>query len=337
MQSAIDISGIIMYNIHIYMNIISFLRCIMHRVFIHGSVGTTGLRLRQRLLGRDDVELIEIDGTRRKSSDAIEACMAKAEVCFFCLPDEAAIEAAQIAQKHDCRIIDCSTAHRCSLDWTYGFPELSKTQRQKIRNAKYVSAPGCYASGIIAIVRPLIESGLLARDAQLSFHGISGYTGAGNAAINEYESTDREPELTAPRQYALELCHKHIPEIMAQTGLKTKPIFTPYICDFPCGMTVTLPIFVEQLDGVEVERLHRILSDFYSGASLIRVPPPRYSGFIASNAMEGRDSMELLVYGNAGQAGITACFDNLGKGASGAAIQCFNIMLGETETKGLVL
>ena len=308
-------------------------------IFIDGAEGTTGLRIHQRLAAREDIRLFRLPEALRKDPDARREMLNACDIAFLCLPDAAAREAVAMVENPAVRIIDASTAHRTAPGWVYGFPELCPGQEAAIAAADRVANPGCYATGFISLVRPLIQAGVLPADTPLCCHALSGYTGAGKKTIAVYEAADRDPELDSPRQYGLTLCHKHIPEMMAMTGLTVKPIFSPIICDFPRGMTVTVPLHLAQLGLPDTETLRQLYRDFYAGRPLIAVRSAGEpaSGFIGSNNMAGRDALEIFVSGSEAQAVVTARFDNLGKGASGAAIQCMNIMLGTDPTLGLDL
>jgi N-acetyl-gamma-glutamyl-phosphate reductase len=311
----------------------------MKKIFIDGAEGTTGLRIHERLAGREDIRLLRLLEETRKDPDARREMLNTCDIAFLCLPDAAAREAVAMVENPAVRIIDASTAHRTAPGWVYGFPELCPSQADAIAAAKRVANPGCYATGFISLVRPLVQHGILPADAPLCCHALSGYTGAGKKTIAVYEAQERDAELDSPRQYGLTLCHKHIPEMMAMTGLTVKPIFSPIICDFPRGMSVTVPLFLTQLGIPDFEALRQIYQEHYAGQALITVHGAGEpgSGFIGSNNMAGRDSLEIFVSGNAEQAIVTARFDNLGKGASGAAIQCMNIMLGADPVLGLDL
>ena len=311
----------------------------MYKVFIHGGSGTTGLRLRSRLEGREDVTLIEIEEAQRKDPNAIRERMAESDVSFFCLPDAAAIEAAELAEAAGCRVIDCSTAHRTSPDWAYGFPELSGEQREKIIAAPRVAGPGCHASGVISLVYPLVRSALLPPDYPLCCTSVTGYSGGGKSMIAEYEA-DEKPELYfAPRQYGLSQQHKHLPEIRAVCGLAGSPAFMPIVDDFYAGMHVTIPLHTRLLPGKQTaESVHEALKAHYAGSAIVKVEPaPVQEGMLSALTMTGRDDMRICVSGSGGVILLHSLFDNLGKGASGAALQCFNLMVGAGETTGLVL
>lgn len=301
------------------------------KVYIDGQAGTTGLQIYDRLAGREDIQLLVIDPAKRKDEGERRAMMERADLTFFCLPDDAAREAAALAQETGTRLIDCSTAHRVSPDWVYGLPELHGA-REAIRTAGRVANPGCYATGAITLIRPLVDGGLLKPDQPLNIHALSGYTGGGNKTIAQYEDPGREEELASPRHYALGLSHKHIPEIMAQGGLTTAPIFCPIICDFPQGMVVALP-----LHGVPVEALEECYRAYYRDEKLIAVTKAPESGFLGSNNKADKDDLEIVVCGQGERAVAYSRLDNLGKGAAGAAVQNMNIMLGFPELTGLAL
>lgn len=304
----------------------------MIKIFIDGSNGTTGLRLRSRLQNRDDITLITLPDAVRKDPEARKEAIASADVSFLCLPDPAAVESVSLAGK-DSVIIDTSTAHRTLEDWTYGFPEL-KGQREKIQKSSRIANPGCHASGFIALVAPLIKEGLLSPDALLTCFSVTGYSGGGAKMISQYEASYRDKELDSPRQYALGQSHKHLPEMVKLCGLKNAPIFSPIVADFYSGMAVTVPVFASQLQAGP-ERIREVYGDWYHGP-LISLTKPE-DAMLAANALSGKDTMQVSVLGNGDRILLTAVFDNLGKGASGAAIQNMNIRLGLEETTGLVL
>jgi N-acetyl-gamma-glutamyl-phosphate reductase len=308
------------------------------KIFIDGREGTTGLQIDQRLAGRDDVEILAIDEDKRKDPAERKRLLNAADIVFLCLPDAAAREAVAMIDNPNTRVIDASTAHRTAPDWTYGFPELSEQQRAAIAVSKRVANPGCHATGFISLVRPLVERGILPPDTRLAAHSLTGYTGAGKKTIAVYEADEREPELVSPRHYAVTLNHKHIPEMMQVCGLTRKPIFMPIICDFPQGMLVTIPLYLDDLNGDQtLESLRACYEDFYAGSRYVSVKPAEAPtcGFIGSNNVVGTNDLQIFVCGNDEQAMLCARFDNLGKGASGAAIQNLNIMLGVDESTGL--
>ena len=307
-------------------------------VYIDGKEGTTGLQIYDRLAGREDIQLLLIDEEKRKDVEERRRLMNQADLVFLCLPDQAAREAVSLVTNDHTRIIDASTAHRTAPGWVYGFPELGGGQRAVIAKARRVANPGCYATGFIALVRPLVEQGLLPADAALTAHALSGYTGGGKKTIAQYEAADREPELVSPRHYAVNLNHKHIPEMMAVCGLTRRPIFMPIICDFPQGMVVTVPLYLDQLRGEQsVGSLREVYDDYYRGAAFVKLRPADAPacGFIGSNNLAGSNELQIFVCGNDEQVMLAARLDNLGKGASGAAVQNMNLMLGFEETTGL--
>ena len=307
-------------------------------VYIDGKEGTTGLQIYDRLAGREDIELLVIDEDKRKDTGERKKLLNGADLAFLCLPDEAAVEAVGLIENPNTRVIDASTAHRTAEGWTYGFPELGAAQREAIQGAKRVANPGCYATGFIALVYPLVKKGLLDPGTSLAVHALSGYTGGGKKMIAIYEAEEREPELVSPRHYAVQLSHKHIPEMMKVCGLTRKPLFTPIICDFPQGMVVTAPLDLDMLVGSQsLESLRGMYQDFYAGSRYVTIRPPEAPtcGFIGSNNLAGSNELQIFVCGNAEQVMLCARLDNLGKGASGAAVQNMNIMLGFDEGTGL--
>ena len=308
------------------------------RIYIDGKEGTTGLQIYDRLADRDDIELLLIDEEKRKDTAERKKLMDASDLVFLCLPDAAAVEAAGLVENPSTRIIDASTAHRTAPGWIYGFPELGPAQREAIRTARRVANPGCYATGFISLIAPLEQLGLLPPDAPLICHAVSGYTGGGKKAIAQYEAAEREKELTSPRHYAVTLAHKHIPEMVKVCGLRRTPIFTPMICDFPQGMVVTVPLYLDMLRGVQtLDTLRAAYREFYAGARFVTVRPDDAPtcGFIGSNNLAGTDGLQIFVCGNEEQVMLASRLDNLGKGASGAAVQNMNIMLGFPEGTGL--
>ena len=305
----------------------------MTKVFIDGSSGTTGLRIRERLCNRKDIELIALDEARRKEAGARRDAFQKADVAFLCLPDAAAIEAVELAKDSGAVIIDTSTAHRTAAGWTYGMPELTGC-KEKIAKAKYIANPGCHASGFIALVAPLVEKGLLAKDTLLTCFSLTGYSGGGKNMIAEYEDPQRSPLLNAPRQYALGQMHKHLKEMNVVCGLENAPVFCPIVADFYSGMEVTVPLFKKDLQGSMAD-VRRIYAEYYTGPLIHFNEAADEKGFLSAAAFSGRDDMEITVTGNEDRILLVSRFDNLGKGASGAAIQNMNIVLGLPETEGL--
>ena len=309
------------------------------KIYIDGKEGTTGLQIYDRLGGRDDIELLLIDGDKRKDAHERAKLLNAADLVFLCLPDAAAVEAVSLIENGSTRVIDCSTAHRTADGWVYGFPELHG-QRERIKTAKRVANPGCYATGFLSLVRPLVETGALPQDAYVACHALSGYTGAGKKAIAQYSDPGRDVELDSPRHYAVALAHKHIPEMTVVSGLARRPVFMPMICGFPQGMTVTVPLFAEQLKGAaSIEALQALYADYYGNSLVVALRPADAPacGFIGSNNLAGKDILQIFVNGNREQLMLTARLDNLGKGASGAAVQNMNLMLGFEETRGLNL
>lgn len=305
----------------------------MTKVFIDGSSGTTGLRIRERLCNRKDMELIALDEARRKDAGARRDAFRKADVAFLCLPDAAAVEAVELAKDSGAVIIDTSTAHRTAADWAYGMPELTGC-KEKIAKAKYIANPGCHASGFIALVAPLVEKGLLAKDTLLTCFSLTGYSGGGKNMIAEYEDPQRSPLLNAPRQYALGQMHKHLKEMNVVCGLENAPVFCPIVADFYSGMEVTVPLFKKDLQGSMAD-VRRIYAEYYTGPLIHFNEAADEKGFLSAAAFSGRDDMEIIVTGNEDRILLVSRFDNLGKGASGAAIQNMNIVLGLPETEGL--
>ncbi len=306
----------------------------MTKVFIDGSAGTTGLRIRERLAGRRELTLLSLPEELRKDASARKEIMNSADIVFLCLPDAAAIEAAAMVEKPGTCIIDTSTAHRTDPAWVYGFPEL--VGREKIASADRIANPGCHASGFIALVRPLIEAGLVNKDSSLSCFSLTGYSGGGKSMIAQYEAPDRSPLLKAPRQYALGQQHKHLKEMKLLCSLEKAPVFCPIVADFYSGMEVTVPLGGEELK-CSMEDVKAVYRAAYTGALVRFDEAPDEGGFLSAGAYAGFDDMEISVSGNEERILLTARFDNLGKGASGAAIQNMNIRLGLEETTGLSL
>lgn len=312
------------------------------KIFIDGSEGTTGLRIYERFEGRDDIELLRIDSELRKDVGERKRLINESDITFLCLPDDAARESVSLVENENVKIIDTSTAHRTQDGWAYGFPELSEVHRQKIRNGKRIAVPGCYATGFITIIYPLIAGGILPADYPVSAFALSGYSGAGKKTIAVYEAKERDRELDAPREYALTQNHKHLKEMQKITGLLKAPLFSPIICDYYSGMLLTTPFYTDMLSKAQrPEEIHAFLSEYYSGGKFVKVMPfgkeADYNGFLSGNACAGWDGIEIYVTGNEDRVLVSTRFDNLGKGASGAAIQCLNIMLGCEEDRGLAL
>ena len=307
---------------------------IMFKVFIDGSAGTTGLRIREMLEKRGDIALITLPEEARKDVSARKEAINASDVTFLCLPDDAAREAVTLVENGDTVVIDASTAHRTAAGWAYGFTELSAAHREAVRTGKRIANPGCYASGFIALVYPLVEAGILPRDYPLVCHAVSGYSGAGKKGIAEYEARERSPLLDTPRLYALSLSHKHLPEMQTVCRLTRTPVFNPYICDYACGMTVNVPLFADLLaKKVTADDVREVLAAHYAGSAFVSVT--REEGYISANTLNGTNRMQLIVNGGAERILLTARFDNLGKGASGAAIQNMNLALGLDERLSL--
>ena len=306
----------------------------MYKVFIDGSAGTTGLKIFDRLSKREDISLITLPEEVRKDISARKDAINSADVAFLCLPDAAAIEAVSLIENESVKVIDTSTAHRTNPLWAYGFPELSG-KRELIKNSKRIANPGCHASGFIALVNPLVEKGIIDKDVLLTGVSITGYTGGGKKMIAEYEG--EKPELyNAPRQYGLSQTHKHLPEIQKLCGLNNLPVLCPIVSDYPRGMEVTVPIFKKDVKG-NIEDIKNTYRELYTGKVVKFNENGDEGGFLSASAYAGKDGMEISVYGNEDRILLVSRFDNLGKGASGAAIQNMNILLGVEETTGLTL
>ena len=314
----------------------------MTKIFIDGQEGTTGLKILERFKDRNDIELLKIDPEKRKDAEERKKLINSSDFTFLCLPDAAAIEAVSLVENPKTRIIDASTAHRTNPEWAYGFPELSAQHREKIKNSKRVAVPGCYASGFLSMAYPLIAHGILPKDYPVTIHAVSGYSGAGKKGIAQYEAADRAKEFDTPRQYALTQNHKHLPEMQVISGLDYKPIFNPYVCDYFAGMAVSLPIHTRLLAKKYTPHdIKQMFDEHYSGSAFISVTEVNgtdvlANGFIGANELENTNRMQIIVCGNDEQILICSRFDNLGKGASGAAVQCLNIMMNIDEKTGLV-
>ena len=306
----------------------------MKKVFIDGSAGTTGLRIAERLQQRKDIEIIKLTEENRKDINARREALNNADVAFLCLPDKASIEAVSLMENENTVLLDTSTAHRTNDDWAYGFPELSSEHREKVKNSKRIAVPGCHASGFIALVYPLIEKGVLPKNALLSCFSLTGYSGGGKNMIAEYEAEDRDNLLGAPRQYGIAQIHKHLPEMSKICGIENAPAFIPVVADFYSGMEVTIPLFASQVNA-SVEEIKAIYKEKYTGPIVKYVEDFDESGFVSANKLSFNDGMEISVSGNDERILLIARYDNLGKGASGAAIECMNIVLGADETTGL--
>lgn len=311
------------------------------KVFIDGQAGTTGLRIRQRLEKRSDLTMLTLTEENRKDPEARRAAIWESDITFLCLPDAAAREAVALAGEADVRIIDASTAHRTNPDWAYGFPELSAAHREKIRTSNRVAVPGCYASGFASLVYPMVQSGMLPADYPVQCFAMSGYSGGGKGMIAEIENPDREAALYSPRFYGLANNHKHLPEMQKISGLTRKPMFTPIVDDYYNGMVVCVPVQAA-ISGKQLqpEEVHEMLAKQYAGSNFVQVMPlgtkeEMTATKLSCNDLRDTNRMEIFVFGDAEQLLLCSRLDNLGKGASGAAVQCMNIMLGLDETTGL--
>lgn len=314
----------------------------MKKVFIDGSEGTTGLRIFERFEKRDDIELLRINPELRKDPAERAKMINSSDITFLCLPDDASRESVSLVENENVTIIDTSTAHRTDENWVYGFAELDKNQRDKIRSSKRIAVPGCYATGFISIAHPMVASGLMSADYPVSAFALSGYSGAGKKAIAVYESDEKPVDFNSPREYALTQQHKHLKEMKKISNLNRTPLFSPVVDDYYSGMFVTLPFYTDMLNGVKsIEDVHEMFASYYEGQKFIKVrelgAEAESNGFIAANVRSGWDGLEIFVTGNEDRIVVTSRFDNLGKGASGAAIQCMNIVLGCEEDKGLNL
>ncbi len=312
------------------------------KIYIDGQEGTTGLKILERFEGRNDIELIRISEEKRKDPAERARLINMSDYTFLCLPDDAAREAVSFVDNDRVRIIDASTAHRTNPEWAYGFPELSAEHREKIASSKRVAVPGCYASGFASIVYPLVKNNIIPDDFPIFAYATSGYSGAGKKAIAVYEGSEKPEEFNSPRQYALSQQHKHLPEMKAVSGLKFTPMFNPIVCDYFSGMVVSVPIQTRMLgNSVTAKAVHEMYAKHYEGAKMVEVMPlmsadEQKSFFLASNTLSGLNKMQVFVFGNDEQILLCSRLDNLGKGASGAAVQCLNIMMGIDETTGLV-
>ncbi len=307
------------------------------KVYIDGQEGTTGLQLQRRLAYHDEVELITIDESLRKDKAERTRLMNSADVVFLCLPDDAAKEAVTFVTNEKVLVIDASTAHRVTPGWEYGLPELSASHRANIAKSKRIANPGCYATGFLVAVYPLIALGIADKAYPFTCHGISGYSGGGKKMIAEYENSERPYQLDSPRQYGLALSHKHLPEMQQVAELDSPPIFNPIVCDFYSGMAVSIPLYTKMLNKkVKRAELQQILSDYYKGQKLISVHGMEGDGFLAANEIKNTCYLKLHVIGNDDMITLVSVLDNLGKGASGAAIQNLNIALGMDECTSLL-
>ena len=317
----------------------------MTDVFIDGQAGTTGLQIRERLTTREDVNLIEIPERSRKDPEVRRRYLNEADVVILCLPDDAAREAIRLVSSNHVRVLDASTAYRVAEGWAYGLPELDAGQRERIRGAARVSNPGCYPTGFVLLVRPLVDAGMVPGDARLSCHAVSGYSGGGRRLIERYEarSAERPDALWNVRPYGLDLDHKHLPEMARYSGIDRAPVFSPMVGHFQQGMLTMIPLHTDMLgEGATAGTVHACLEARYRDEPCVEVLPPGDedaldAGFLDPLAANGTNRIDLFVYGNDDQVLLVARLDNLGKGASGAAVQNLNIMTGAEELSGLAL
>lgn len=307
----------------------------MYNVFIDGREGTTGLQIYDRLMSRRDIRLLSIPEELRKDTEARKERIDRADIVFLCLPDAAAKEAVSLCQNPNTKIIDASTAHRTAEGWAYGFPELSCDFRSSVAKGKRIANPGCHASGFISLVYPLVKEGIVSPDYPFVAHSVTGYSGGGKKMIASYEAPERDKELDSPRQYGLTLSHKHLPEMTKVCALSHAPVFNPIVADYYCGMCVTVPLYAELMKvKLTPQKLADFYRGFYAGAKFISVDDAPHS-FLGANHLAGSNRMEIFIGGNAEQLLLCSRFDNLGKGASGAAVQNMNIALGFDEETGL--
>lgn len=310
-----------------------------YKIFVDGSAGTTGLRIADRLAARPEFEILTISEADRKDVHTRAAVINESDLSFLCLPDDAAREVVPLLRP-DVRVLDTSTAHRANPDWLYGLPELGDT-RARLSAATRVAVPGCHATGFVAPVAPLVEKGLLPKNLHLNCYSLTGYSGGGKKMIAEYEAPRENVALNAPRPYGLALHHKHLPEMKAITGLECAPNFVPIVADYYAGMETMIPLDLEAL-GLTAAQVADTLAAYYAGAKMISVHPlceGTDGGFLASNKLAGSDRLEIFCLTNpeGTQMQLISLFDNLGKGSSGAAVQCMNLMLGLDECAGLAL
>lgn len=311
----------------------------MTKVFIDGKEGTTGLKIYERFMHRSDIEILSLPEDKRKDECFRREFINKSDITFLCLPDAAAREAAALCDNPDTVIIDASTAHRTNPAWAYGFPELSSSHREAIKTSRRIATPGCHAGGALSLLYPLRSKSILPADYPLVIFSITGYSGGGKKMIAEYESECRDKLLDAPRQYGLSQSHKHLPEIVHVAGLTRTPVFSPIVASFPQGMQVSIPLHTDLLDGISTLRdMREFFCEYYRGQNMVKVLPLQedFGGFAPSNKYAGDNRMYIYVGGNDDRILLCSLFDNLGKGASGAAVQCMNISLGLDETTGLV-
>ncbi|MCD8373038.1 MAG: N-acetyl-gamma-glutamyl-phosphate reductase [Clostridia bacterium] len=310
----------------------------MYNIFIDGKEGTTGLQIYDRLAARTDINLLTLPEEKRKDINARKECLNNADISFLCLPDAAAREAVSLVENPSARIIDASTAHRTAEGWIYGFPEISAKRRSEIASAKRVANPGCHATGFISIAAPLVKGGIAGADYPFVAHSLTGYSGGGKKTIAEYQNKERDSALSSPREYATKMMHKHLPEMVRECGLKFAPAFNPIICDFYCGMCVAVPLTVRLLNKkVTVNDVYEYFAEYYATQNFIKIVKNEdVPAYLPSDELAGTNMLKIYVNGSGEHIFIASVFDNLGKGASGAAVQNMNIMLGIDERTSLV-
>lgn len=310
----------------------------MKKIFIDGRAGTTGLRIYERLAERADIELLTLSDEDRKNTEKRREMLNRCDIAFLCLPDDAARESVSLISNPDVAVLDTSTAHRTEPGWTYGFPELDPSIAEKVKTAKRIAVPGCHASGFIALVRPLVAAGLISPDLRLTCHSLTGYSGGGKKMIAEYEDPNRPVLLDAPRQYGITQQHKHLKEMVKISGISTAPVFCPIVADFYSGMEVTVPLFKEDLlNGAAVADVREVYRKLYTGPIVTYAENASEGGLLAANAFSGKDTMQVTVEGNEDRILLIARYDNLGKGASGAAVECMNMVMGADPAEGLAI
>ena len=310
----------------------------MKKIFIDGRAGTTGLRIYERLAERADIELLTLSDEDRKNTEKRREMLNRCDIAFLCLPDDAARDSVSLISNPEVAVLDTSTAHRTEPGWTYGFPELDPAIADKVKSAKRIAVPGCHASGFIALVRPLVAAGLISPDLRLTCHSLTGYSGGGKKMIAEYEDPNRPVLFDAPRQYGITQQHKHLKEMVKISGISTAPIFCPIVADFYSGMEVTVPLFKEDLlNGATVADVREVYRKLYTGPIVTYAENASEGGLLAANAFSGKDTMQVTVEGNEDRILLIARYDNLGKGASGAAVECMNMVMGADPAEGLAI
>ncbi|MBO7310920.1 MAG: N-acetyl-gamma-glutamyl-phosphate reductase [Clostridia bacterium] len=310
----------------------------MKKIFIDGKAGTTGLRIYERLSDRKDVSLILLSDEERKDPTARRNALNSCDIAFLCLPDDAARESVSMIENPEVVVIDASTAHRTEAGWNYGFPELSEKFENGIYKSKRIAVPGCHASGFIALVYPLVKAGIISPDALLSCHSVTGYSGGGKKMIADYEDSERFELLDYPRQYGITQQHKHLKEMKYITGIDNAPVFSPIVSDFYSGMEVTVPMFAKNLnEGFTIEDVKNAYRSTYTGKIVTYKESVDDGGFLSAGILSGKDTMTVTVCGNEERFVLVALYDNLGKGASGAAVECMNMVMGVPPETGLVI